>query len=329
MLKKHAAEMREMESQLHARALEFQEYRKKVEIVLNERTTPIFPDSEIGLRDTKRIMKLEEDLAQSLVCNESLKKRISELQTVENKLVRELNSAKAERRSGLGPLKEMESALKVSESEKTALIEKLTFSKSQVTELSKQLEIARAAAYSSAAKFVPQETDSSASTPPNQISQLTRRSLSVQTDSLGSIFRSFSKDLSPAMAERPAAPLIPSHNVQHDFVAIPLRNQIRQLMEDLETERVNHAETIEALRKVEEELQNREAEKKLASDLSDPVKVEYMRNVARRFVALAPLVKGSDEFEQLVPVILNFFGLEGTEAIKLMKERKKHASSRY
>jgi hypothetical protein len=94
-------------------------------------------------------------------------------------------------------------------------------------------------------------------------------------------------------------------------------------MFDLETEREDHLKTVERLNQVREELCNREAEKKLSADLTDSVKVEYMRNVARRFVQLAPWVQGSDEFEQLVPVILNFFGLDGPEAIRLMKERRK------
>ena len=83
--------------------------------------------------------------------------------------------------------------------------------------------------------------------------------------------------------------------------------------------------TISQLSVVKEELRKVEAEKKLGSDLTDPVKVEYMRNVARRFIAIAPQ-NSSDEFEQLIPVILNFFGLEGDEAISLMKDRRRRIS---
>ena len=319
VFRKYQGEVHALQDQLEAKSHEFHEYKRKVEILLNEKRSPsIMGTSEaeaLGLKATKKIMKLENDLAVNLSTIEGLRKRNLELQSAEKNLLAQVNLAKAEIARAQEPGRQMERKIRQLEVEKKGLVEKLSGSRSNLVEMSKQLEDARAAL---ALGGFPEFSDPVASTPPfgnTSLKNLVARS--VQTDLvIHSIF------LPSGSAEEPPT-IPPSHNSQHDLVAIPLRSQIRQLMFDLETEREDHLKTVERLNQVREELCNREAEKKLSADLTDSVKVEYMRNVARRFVQLAPWVQGSDEFEQLVPVILNFFGLDGPEAIRLMKERRK------
>ena len=318
VFRKYQGEVHALQDQLEAKSHEFHEYKRKVEILLNEKRSPsIMGTSEaeaLGLKATKKIMKLEDELAVNLSTIEGLRKRNLELQSAEKNLQAQVNSAKSEIARAQEPGRQMERKIRQLEMEKNGLVEKLSSSRSNLVEMSKQLEDARAAL---ALGGFPEFPDPVASTPPFGNTSLKNLvASSAQTDPIiHSIF------LPAVSAEEP--PTIPSHNSQHDLVAIPLRSQIRQLMFDLETEREDHLKTVERLNQVREELCNREAEKKLSADLTDSVKVEYMRNVARRFVQLAPWVQGSDEFEQLVPVILNFFGLDGPEAIRLMKERRK------
>lgn len=317
VLKKHQEELRSYEAQLEAKSVEFQEYKKKVDLLLSERSTPRTADSDKGFEATRKMMKLEEDLTSSISTNVLLKKQISELKSVERNLLGQLSSAKSEISKVLEPVGQMESKIEALEEDKNKLIEKLAASRLNFIELSRQLEEARAAlaflAPSSQQDNFSSHQDMTASTPPveNKMTWATvSTSTACQTETQ-LFFHSEERDR-PAIS----API----TSQHDAVAIPLRSQIRQLMVDLEKEREDHALTVDALGKIKLELHNLVSEKKLASDLTDPVKVEYMRNVARRFVSLAP---GSDEFDQLIPVILNFFGLDGDEAAKLIQQRKK------
>ena len=305
------------------------QYKKKVDQVLREKSgTPAPVDSDSGLETTKRVMKLEEELNHHISTISSLKKQIVVLQGHEKNLLAQLASVNAEN-SRLGePADKMEARLSSLQSENRMLTDKLIVARATIAELTRDLEESRSVvAVQPNAPLVTEVADSQAheAEPDSQIQLI---SISTQTDLLPAILRSDpSVSVSAnARASPSQAPTRPdSVNAQHDAVAIPLRQQIRDLILELESEKHEHGMTISQLSVVKEELRKVEAEKKLGSDLTDPVKVEYMRNVARRFIAIAPQ-SSSDEFEQLIPVILNFFGLEGDEAISLMKERRRRIS---
>ena len=305
------------------------QYKKKVDQVLREKSgTPAPVDSDSGLETTKRVMKLEEELNHHISTISSLKKQIVVLQGHEKNLLAQLASVNAEN-SRLGePADKMEARLSSLQSENRMLTDKLIVARATIAELTRDLEESRSVvAVQPNAPLVTEVADSQAheAEPDSQIQLI---SISTQTDLLPAILRSDpSVSVSAnARASPSQAPTRPdSVNAQHDAVAIPLRQQIRDLILELESEKHEHGMTISQLSVVKEELRKVEAEKKLGSDLTDPVKVEYMRNVARRFIAIAPQ-NSSDEFEQLIPVILNFFGLEGDEAISLMKERRRRIS---
>ena len=305
------------------------QYKKKVDQVLREKSgTPAPVDSDSGLETTKRVMKLEEELNHHISTISSLKKQIVVLQGHEKNLLAQLASVNAEN-SRLGePADKMEARLSSLQSENRMLTDKLIVARATIAELTRDLEESRSVvAVQPNAPLVTEVADSQAheAEPDSQIQLI---SISTQTDLLPAILRSDpSVSVSAnARASPSQAPTRPdSVNAQHDAVAIPLRQQIRDLILELESEKHEHGMTISQLSVVKEELRKVEAEKKLGSDLTDPVKVEYMRNVARRFIAIAPQ-NSSDEFEQLIPVILNFFGLEGDEAISLMKDRRRRIS---
>ena len=119
-------------------------------------------------------------------------------------------------------------------------------------------------------------------------------------------------------------------NSYHDSVVLPLRAQIRSLIEDLDAEKHLHDLTKLQLVAVKEALRRVESDTKFASDLTDPTKIEYMRNVGRKFFTLVPL-EVSEEMEQMLPVMLSLFQISPEDIGKMIGDRKKkrteHAQS--
>lgn len=319
-------ELKRMQDRLDAKQAEFVEYKRKVDLVMNEKLAGPSPitseNSSVSLQSARKMMKLEEDLTKANSTISELHKRISDMQVNEKSLVAQITLAKLEINKLVDPVKSMEVRVTELEEERRSLKDECGSYKSLVHELTSELESVKLA-NSSPQSSEPLSTPETPRMEPQQPSiSVEAVSVATQTDS----------GPSPALLRAtPAIPVsVPETPVQrvenpisqHDAVAIPLRHQIKALITDLEKQKHDHSMTIEQLRVVKEELRRIEASKKLESDLTDPVKVEYMRNVARKFIALAP-VSESVEFEALIPVILNFFGLEGDEAISLMKERQK------
>lgn len=319
-------ELKRMQDRLDAKQAEFVEYKRKVDLVMNEKLAGPSPitseNSSVSLQSARKMMKLEEDLTKANSTISELHKRISDMQVNEKSLVAQITLAKLEINKLVDPVKSMEVRVTELEEERKSLKDECGSYKSLVHELTSELESVKLA-NSSPQSSEPLSTPETPRMEPQQPSSSVEAvSVATQTDS----------GPSPALLRAtPAIPVsVPETPVQrvenpisqHDAVAIPLRHQIKALINDLEKQKHDHSMTIEQLRVVKEELRRIEASKKLESDLTDPVKVEYMRNVARKFIALAP-VSESVEFEALIPVILNFFGLEGDEAISLMKERQK------
>ena len=318
-------DLKRMQDRLDAKEAEFVEYIRKVDLVMNEKlagaSTVTSESSSGSLQSARKMMNLQEDLAKANSDISEFQKRISEMQINEKSLVVQITLAKREINKLVDPVKSMEVRVTELEQERKSLMDECGSYKSLVQELTSELESVKLANSS------PQSSEpfSSPVTPPTEPQQPSILAVSVATQT--------GSGPSPALLRAtPAIPVsVPETPVQraetpisqHDAVAIPLRQQIKALITDLEKEKHDHSMTIEQLRVVKEELRRIEGSKKLESDLTDPVKVEYMRNVARKFIAQAAPVSESVEFEALIPVILNFFGLDGDEAISLMKERQK------
>ena len=320
------AEITRLKTAVDSSTNELLEYKRKVEKVLKEKSELSVslksPDAEAGVESARKILKLEAEISQQQTTIEGLRKQISSLQSSERNLLSQVSAAKAELSRLVDPVNKMEAQIVELRSEKKVLNEKLAVARSTISELTSELDSTRLA--NAVQQNLKPATAADNSVQPNSILKLDVHSVAVQTDLLPAILRS--DHVPQTNTPKPEAVQTPSRtelvNQQHDAVALPLRQQIKDLIIELESEKHEHSMTIAQLQVVKEELRKLEAQRKLGSDLTDPVKVEYMRNVARRFIALAPHT-GSDEFEQLVPVILNFFGLEGDEAIALMKERRK------
>ena len=320
---------------------EFAEYKSKAEKILVERVSGVptekSSDSENGIQSARKVMQLEEEKTQLASQIESQRKQILTLQQIEKNLLGQISSVKAEVVKLVEPVDRMEAQIVELKNEKKVLSEKLAVSRTSVTELTKQLEEARLSLAVSQNSRMTEDmrpiAPLGARADPvvtEEIHPMSSLSAYTQTDLLPGIL--FRTEQTPTATPIPEPERSRSSSVvnrnndlvseQHDAVAIPLRQQIRDLILELETEKHEHSMTITQLQVVKEEMRKLEAERKLGSDLTDPVKVEYMRNVARKFISVAP-VNSSDEYEQLIPVILNFFGLEGDEAVSLMKERRK------
>jgi hypothetical protein len=330
------SQLRELESDMTKLKLaasqsseELTEYKRKVEKVLREKSSSSSSsrqaDPEAGVETARKILKLESEIAQHQSTIQAMKKQVTSLQSSEKNLVSQVSSAKAELSRLVDPVNKMESQIVELKSDKKVLSEKLAAARGTISELTLEQETARlATAVQQNLKVSPVVVQASETTPVPTSAVKEGISISVQTELLPAILRSDHTPQAstpmPEMIQPPSRPELV--NPQHDAVAFPLRQQIKDLIIELEDEKHEHTMTITQLNVVKEELRKLEAQKKLGTDLTDPVKVEYMRNVARRFIASAPN-SGSDEFEQLIPVILNFFGLEGDEAVRLMKERRK------
>ena len=311
---------------------EFSEYKKKVELVLHERKAQTVAPSADGNVEgsnhaARKVMKLEEELVQAKTALTKYNQQVLELQASERTLQTQLTSAKADAHKATGPVKSLEAKVLALESEKKLLVKKLDESKAQLADTIMELQQVRSVPESPKQHHVPVDAVRSVPAP-----TVVTESVSVQTDVVPPALLMRSPEVAPSpeptVRQSPSGhqpPLAPV-NSQHDSVAIPLRSQIRDLIAELEKEQHDHSLTITQLNVVKEELRKLEAANKLSSDLGDSVKVEYMRNVARKFISLAP-VATSDEFEQLIPVILNFFGLEGDEAVRLTRERLKRIAA--
>ena len=319
-LRTHEREIESMQKQLEKAHSEFQEYKRKVDVVLQGRSVTSTPvESDDGLRSAKKIMKLEAEAAINAKTISELKSEVANLQHSERGLAAQLATTKQEIARLVEPVDALEQQITTLRGDKKILSDKLHQARDQVAVLSRELEDARIASLVLSEQRIESLPDL-AGTHAGLSTRTPSESAWTQTDMAPSILLRHSPDPTPVSPQPPQSrpELV---NSQHDSVAIPLRQQIRQLILELESEKHEHSMTIEQLHVVKEELRKMEAEKKLGADLTDAVKVEYMRNVARKFIALAP--PSDDEFEQLVPVILTFFGLEGQEAAALMKERRK------
>lgn len=314
---------------------EFHGYKSKAEKILQDRMigapTDKLPDPENGIQLSRKIIQLEEEKYNLSSQIESQRKQILTLQQSEKNLVAQIAAVKAEVTKLVEPVDRMEAQIIELKNDKRILGEKLASSRASVADLTKQLEETRLSF--AASRNVGYTEDTAPVTASEQTEKYhPRRSESAftQTDFLpGILFRADQTPTGTPLPEtersRSASLVLRNSDLvseQHDAVAIPLRQQIRELIFDLENEKHEHRMTITQLQVIKEEMRKLEAERKLGADLTDPVKVEYMRNVARKFISIAP-VNSSDEYEQLIPVILNFFGLEGDEAVSLMKERRK------
>jgi hypothetical protein len=325
------ADIDKLHKRLESEQQNFSEYKIKVDKILNEKSISTRPheDPESGIQTAKRLIKLEDDIKAHLSTIESQKKLLSSLQSSEKSLISQIAAAKAEISRLVEPVNQMEAKIVDLRNDKKILSEKLTTARERISELSQQLEETRL----SLAIQQNMRTDSS----PKQIVEVRPstdsssqirggESIAVQTDFAPEIMlrteRTPSISAAPETLSSRSSSVVPRNADLHDAIAIPLRHQIRELILELESEKHEHSMTAEQLHVVKEELRKLEAERKLGSDLTDPVKVEYMRNVARTFIALSPN-PGPEEFEQLIPVILTFFGLQGDEAISIVKERIK------
>ena len=324
-LRAHQREVDGLQKQLEGAHKEFQDYKKKVEVVLQGRSVSSTPvESEEGLKSVKKIMKLEAEAVQNMKTITELRGQVSELQSSEKSLVAQVASAKQEIARLVEPVNALEQQISTLRADKKTLSEKLHQARDKIAELSRKVEDARIASVVLAEQRSASETALSSETVESVPFRPDVATTGTQTDFAPTILFQESPQPTPVSPQQP--PSRPELvNAQHDSVAMPLRQQIRELILELEAEKHEHAMTAEQLSVVKEELRKIEAEKKLGADLNDPVKVEYMRNVARKFIALAPTA--DDEFEQLIPVILTFFGLEGHEAVALLKERKRRLQS--
>jgi hypothetical protein len=107
-----------------------------------------------------------------------------------------------------------------------------------------------------------------------------------------------------------------------------LRQKIRELTELLEVEKSQHGETKVQLCGVKEELRKIISDRSFIVDSNDATRIEYMRNVGRKFFSLLPPRGGlTDELEQLFPVILSLFQLSNEEVHGLVVQRRQQAGS--
>ena len=305
-----AEQMSRLTLELASVRKEFGEYKKKVELVLAERKEePRLPEN--GIETARKLMKQDEALAAANTSISRLAKQVSELQLVEKGLEGRLASASCEvvklKEQGVG----LELKLGESQAESSRLSAALTAGAKEFEDLKTQLDLARA--------------QSVATIPSSQTA-------STQTDEVVSdvvkpeplLVRKVSPQASHTSPSQPshtphASPHAPTHTYL-DQIAIPLRAQIRQLVSDVETEQQAHRLTQTQLSVVKGELRRVEAETRMAAHLADPLRMEYMRNVARRFAVLLPITDDS-ELEKLVPVVLSFFQIPAEETASLLAQR--------
>ena len=307
-------------SELANKMNEFEEYKKRAESLLSNVSQSVPSDSHSSAEHVRKLMKAEEEMTRLTSTVSRLGKRISQLESVEKSLRTELDdkdrSIDVEKRQVetlSRRVKEIEIEREKIVSEITAKDETISELRSKIRELNSERAVEsllpqKPVSASPKSVSVPTVAVPTKKTPTLVLANMGTQTIDLQVSSAGVV------------------PAVQGTNTSyHDSVVIPLRNQIRSLIEELESEKHQHDLTKEQLLAVKEALRKVESDSTFASDLTDPTKIEYMRNVGRKFFSLVPH-QVSEELEQILPVMLSLFQLPSEEVGRLLTDRRQRAA---
>lgn len=294
------SDVSDLKRNLSSKEKEFDEYRNKVNIVLQEKEQPQFDSSALRIEFNRKLIKVE-----------------SELDTA-NQLVTKLNNEIAilfeNKKSDSDTITTLRKNISMQES----LVEKMKISLKEHVEISdRKIATLEKLCDSQNQKLMKSLLNSFTQTD----TPVLEVSLSISTPPVVPVMPVAPPVVTPPVVSPPVIrPALPSSS--NDQVAIPLRAQIRDLLAQIDAEVHQHSLTRTQLDLVKSELRKIETAARVYVDLQDEVKVEYMRNVARRFAQLLP-PSNNDELEQIIPVILSFFQISSDETATLLAQRCK------
>jgi hypothetical protein len=295
-LKHMTTELQKLRRELTFKSAEFDEYKSKAQSLLVKKQSDELYLPHEDLTHVSRVMELEGNITK-------LTSRITALEARNSELEKNEKSLKSQVKNQSTELSTLSEQLNCMRAENDSLADAVQNARTVVPDLAPPLSPSS----SPVSPYSTLSADSPPMEPPSTFH------IATQTDT---IVRSESIKTSPSL---PAT--------SHDAVVIPLRQQIRDLLDELESEKRFHALTQNQLDVVKEEFRKLSGEYQLGADLVDPVKVEYMRNVGRKFISLIP--KQGDEFENLLSVVLPFFQISSEEISRILEERRVTGSSSF
>jgi hypothetical protein len=319
------SEIEKLNEKLAAKEAEFLEYKNKAQSAILQSRPTGSTTPPVGDMDTvRKLLKAEDDLAKANVTNQKLQKRVHDLETSEADLRKHIDREKTSASRLCKEIEDLTLGLDHAYSDKTRLLSELETSHGVIEDLRKKIrELNTEKAMQELVLDQSQEIEtqtvgvSAIASPVVSVTKLAVCDTGSQTVPIVE---------DPPLQTNRLAPL--TLLAAHDSIAIPLRQKIRELTELLEVEKSQHGETKVQLCGVKEELRKIISDRSFIVDSNDATRIEYMRNVGRKFFSLLPPRGGlTDELEQLFPVILSLFQLSNEEVHGLVVQRRQQAGS--
>ena len=314
-----------MKSELVKKCSEFDEYKKRAESLLTSSHSAMSepPSSTITPPDmdsVRKLMKAEEEVSKLSANVTKLGKRIAQLEATEKTLRTELDEKDALWETAKRDKEEILRRVKEIEIEKQKLSLELQTRDKTITDLRAKIRDLNAekAVESLVVAPFPQSPSKSSSS-----AKSAAAAPAVPISKPPPVFINMSSQTIDQPVTVNVSGNLQASTSYHDSVVIPLRTQIRTLIEDIESEKHQHDLTKQQLNLVKEELRKVESDRSFVCDLSDSTKVEYMRNVGRKFFLLMPH-HVSEELEQMLPVMLSLFQISPEEISRLLAERRRN-----
>jgi hypothetical protein len=304
-------------SELKNKVAEFQEYKTRAESLLSSNhplqsppTTATPPDMETA----RKLMKAEEEVAKLTSSIARLNKRISQLEADEKRLRSDLVQKESEVQDQRNESQKYQSRIREVQNEKQKVLAESEAKDATISELRTKIRQLNSEKAVESLVVVQPPSDPSPKTlvAPTPFGKPAILVSNMSTQTI--------EDVAPPIAATNAS------TSYHDSVVLPLRGQIRSLIDDLESEKHQHELTKEQLFVVKEALRKVESDRTFSTDLTDATKIEYMRNVGRKFVSLVP-IEVSEELEQILPVMLSLFQLSPDEVTRLITRRREQIQS--
>ena len=295
--------------ELQKKVSEFEEYKNRAESLLSDphqsAATP--PDMDT----VRKLMKAEEEVVKLNSNITRLNKRVSHLEAEEKRFRAELEF----RDSQLGDHRQeyalLESRMRDVEYEKQKMVAEQTTKEAVIADLRGKIR-----------QLNSEKAVESLVIPPPNLSPKNSVPLPAAVIKPPILTSNMSTQTIEDVLSLPVV----SNTSYHDSVVSPLRSQIRSLIEELEAEKHQHDLTKEQLAVVKEAFRKVESDNAFSSDMTDSTKIEYMRNVGRKFVSLVP-IEVTEELEQILPVMLSLFQLSPDEVTRLIRKRQANHST--